>query len=141
MTEVSIDRILASDQRARLGEFADVLIPGGHGLPSASEAKVHEKWIDRALAARPDLFEIVVTTISLSAAIVAEATLSFLGVGLPPAQYLSWGNDISAAQTDLRTHPENLLYPSLALSITVLAFIMLGEVVRDALDPKARAQR
>ena len=84
---------------------------------------------------------IVVTTISLSAAIVAEATLSFLGVGLPPAQYLSWGNDISAAQTDLRTHPENLLYPSLALSITVLAFIMLGEVVRDALDPKARAQR
>ena len=64
MTEVSIDRILASDQRARLGEFADVLIPGGHGLPSASEAKVHEKWIDRALAARPDLFEIVVTTIS-----------------------------------------------------------------------------
>ncbi|MFC5337892.1 ABC transporter permease [Leucobacter denitrificans] len=84
---------------------------------------------------------IVVTTLSLSAAIVAEAVLSFLGVGLPPGQYISWGNDISAAQSDLRTRPENLIYPSIALSVTVLAFIMLGEVVRDALDPKARAQR
>ncbi|WP_378146996.1 ABC transporter permease [Cnuibacter sp. UC19_7] len=83
---------------------------------------------------------IVVTTISLAAAIVAEATLSFLGVGLPNST-MSWGNDISAAQTDLRTAPQTLIYPSIALSITVLSFIMLGEVVRDALDPKARAQR
>lgn len=84
---------------------------------------------------------IVVTTLSLSAAIVAEAVLSFLGVGLPPGDYISWGNDISAAQAQLRTRPQNLIYPSIALSVTVLAFIMLGEVVRDALDPKARAQR
>ncbi len=83
---------------------------------------------------------IVVTTISLGAAIVAEATLSFLGVGLPNTT-MSWGNDISAAQVDLRTAPQTLIYPSLALSITVLAFIMMGEVIRDALDPKARAQR
>jgi oligopeptide transport system permease protein len=83
---------------------------------------------------------IVVTTISLGAAIVAEATLSFLGVGLPNST-MSWGNDISAAQTDLRTAPQTLIYPSIALSITVLAFIMMGEVIRDALDPKARAQR
>lgn len=83
---------------------------------------------------------IVVTTISLGAAIVAEATLSFLGVGLPNST-MSWGNDISAAQTDLRTAPQTLIYPSIALSVTVLAFIMMGEVVRDALDPKARAQR
>lgn len=84
---------------------------------------------------------IVVTTLSLSSAIVAEAVLSFLGVGLPTSQFVSWGNDISAAQTDLRTAPHTLLYPSLALTITVLGFIMLGEVVRDALDPKARARR
>lgn len=84
---------------------------------------------------------IVVTTLSLSAAIVAEAVLSFLGVGLPPGQFMSWGNDISVAQSDLRTRPQNLIYPSIALSVTVLAFIMLGEVVRDALDPKARALR
>lgn len=84
---------------------------------------------------------IVVTTLSLSSAIVAEATLSFLGVGLPPGEFISWGNDISAAQLSLRTDPMPLIYPSLALTVTVLGFILLGEVVRDALDPKARARR
>lgn len=83
---------------------------------------------------------IVITTISLASAIVAEATLSFLGVGLPSST-MSWGNDISQAQTDLRTAPQTLILPSIALSVTVLAFIMMGEVIRDALDPKARAQR
>ena len=83
---------------------------------------------------------IVVTTISLAGAITAEATLSFLGVGLP-SSFMSWGNEISTAQSDLRNAPQTLIYPSLALSITVLSFIMLGEVVRDALDPKARASR
>jgi len=82
---------------------------------------------------------IVVTTISLAAAITAEATLSFLGVGLP--RVVSWGNDISQAQVDLRTAPQVLIYPSIALSLTVLSFIMLGETLRDALDPKARALR
>lgn len=84
---------------------------------------------------------IVVTTISLSSAIVAEATLSFLGVGLPQGSFISWGNDISAAQLSLRTDPMPLIWPSLALTVTVLGFILLGEVVRDALDPKARARR
>jgi len=84
---------------------------------------------------------IVVSTVGLAAAITAEATLSFLGVGLPNNIYMSWGNDIAAAQTSLRIAPQTLIYPSIALSVTVLAFIMLGEVVRDALDPKARAQR
>lgn len=84
---------------------------------------------------------IVVTTISLSSAIVAESVLSFLGVGLPPTEFISWGNDISSAQLSLRTDPMPLIYPSLALTVTVLGFILLGEVVRDALDPKARARR
>ena len=83
---------------------------------------------------------IVITTMSLAAAIVAEATLSFLGVGLP-STFMSWGNDISQAQSDIRTNPMTLIWPSLALSITVLAFIMMGEVIREALDPKARASR
>ncbi|WP_395242649.1 ABC transporter permease [Agromyces sp. MMS24-K17] len=83
---------------------------------------------------------IVITTIGLASAIVAEATLSFLGVGLP-STVMSWGNDISQAQSDLRTAPQTLILPSIALSVTVLSFIMLGEVVRDALDPKARARR
>ena len=51
------------------------------------------------------------------------------------------GNDINHAQVDLRTAPQTLIYPSVALSITVFAFVTLGEVLREALDPKARAQR
>jgi oligopeptide transport system permease protein len=84
---------------------------------------------------------IVVTTLSLGAAITAEATLSFLGVGLPPQDFMSWGNEISQAQRDLRTDPQTLIYPSIALTLTVLSFILLGEALRDALDPKARALR
>ena len=83
---------------------------------------------------------IVISTVGLAAAITAEATLSFLGVGLP-SSFMSWGNDISQAQIRLRTDPMPLIYPSIALSLTVLSFIMLGETVRDALDPKARALR
>ncbi|MET4058498.1 oligopeptide transport system permease protein [Arthrobacter sp. UYP6] len=80
---------------------------------------------------------IVIATISLGTFIVAESTLSFLGIGLPPS-VMSWGNDISSAQTSLRTNPATLLWPAAALSITVLSFIMLGDAIRDALDPKAR---
>jgi len=80
---------------------------------------------------------IVIATISLGTFIVAEATLSFLGIGLPPS-VMSWGNDISSAQPYLRVNPAALLWPAAALSLTVLSFIMLGDAVRDALDPKAR---
>ena len=83
---------------------------------------------------------IVVTTISLCACFLSVASMSFLVVCL--AFYtMSWGNDQWFAQVDLRTAPQTLIYPSIALSVTVLAFIMMGEVIRDALDPKARAQR
>lgn len=80
---------------------------------------------------------IVVATINLGAYIAAEATLSFLGIGLQ-APAISWGIDISSAIVGLRTTPHMLFFPSLFLSLAVLAFIMLGDVVRDALDPKNR---
>jgi len=79
----------------------------------------------------------VIATTSLASYIVAEATLSFLGVGLPTTT-VSWGGDISSAQTNLQTDPMVLFYPSAALAITVLAFIMMGDAVKDALDPKSR---
>ncbi|WP_372593314.1 ABC transporter permease [Actinotalea sp.] len=80
---------------------------------------------------------IVTATVSLGIYIVAEATLSFLGIGLPP-EITSWGADIAKAQASLRAEPSVLFYPAGALAITVLSFIMMGDVVRDALDPKAR---
>jgi oligopeptide transport system permease protein len=80
---------------------------------------------------------IVWSTIALGTFISLEATLSFLGVGLkPPA--VSWGIDISSASDQIRNAPHMLLFPAGALSITVLAFILLGDAVRDALDPKLR---
>lgn len=80
---------------------------------------------------------IVVAMISLGAYISAEATLSFLGIGLQPP-VISWGIAINDAATYVRTSPHMLLFPAAFLSITVFAFIMLGDAVRDALDPKLR---
>ncbi|MFE7553031.1 ABC transporter permease [Streptomyces gardneri] len=80
---------------------------------------------------------IVVATIALGGYISAEATLSFLGLGLA-APTVSWGVDISAGVAQIRVAPHVLLWPSIMLSLTVLAFIMLGEAVRNALDPKLR---
>lgn len=80
---------------------------------------------------------IVYATVALGTFIVVEATLSFLGIGLPPS-VVSWGGDISQAQASLRVRPSVLFYPAGALALTVLAFIMLGDAVRDALDPKVR---
>ncbi|XVX21309.1 ABC transporter permease [Actinomycetota bacterium] len=80
---------------------------------------------------------IVVATINLGVYIAVEATLSYLGIGLtPPA--ISWGVAISDAQSGLRSAPHMLLFPAMFLSLAVLAFIMLGDAVRDAFDPKTR---
>ena len=82
---------------------------------------------------------IVVSTINLGVYIAVEATLSFLGIGLQ-APAISWGIAISegSAIGIVRAAPHILLFPSLFLSLTVLAFILLGDAVRDALDPKLR---
>jgi oligopeptide transport system permease protein len=80
---------------------------------------------------------LTLTTINVGAFIVVEATLSFLGIGLvPPA--VSWGVAIDEALPFVYAYPHMLLFPSLFLSLCVLSFIMLGDVIRDAFDPKSR---
>jgi len=83
---------------------------------------------------------IAMATIALGLFIVTEATLSYLGVGLPTS-VVSWGGDISLAQTRLRSGSPILFYPAGALAITVLSFMMMGDALRDALDPASRAWR
>ncbi|HXB88499.1 ABC transporter permease [Mycobacterium sp.] len=83
---------------------------------------------------------IAVAAISLGLFIVTEATLSYLGVGLPPS-VVSWGGDINVAQTRLRAGSPILFYPAGALALAVLAFLMMGDVLRDALDSTSRAWR
>jgi oligopeptide transport system permease protein len=81
-----------------------------------------------------------VATIAFGVFIVTEASLSYLGVGLP-ASVVSWGGDINLAQSRLRSGSPILFYPAGALAITVLAFMMMGDALRDALDPASRAWR
>lgn len=80
---------------------------------------------------------IVVATIALGGYIAAEATLSFLGVGLAEPT-VSWGVDVASGREQLRNAPYVLIVPSVMVSITVLAFLMFGDAVRNALDPKMR---
>jgi oligopeptide transport system permease protein len=80
---------------------------------------------------------LVYATIALGAFIGAEATLSFLGIGLrDPA--VSWGVMIADSRNFIRVAPHMLLFPAGFLTVTVLAFVMLGDAVREALDPKLR---
>jgi ABC-type dipeptide/oligopeptide/nickel transport system permease subunit len=81
---------------------------------------------------------LVYATITIGVLIAAEATLTYLGVGLQrPA--ISWGLQIDAGQDLLRTAPHLVLFPSLILTLTVMAFIMMGDALRDALDPRQRS--
>ena len=80
---------------------------------------------------------IVYATIFVGVIISAEAALSFLGVGLQtPA--ISWGLMINSASERITNIPHLLFFPGLFLSLTVLSFILMGDALRDALDPKLR---
>lgn len=80
---------------------------------------------------------IVYATITVGVIISAEAALSFLGVGLQLPS-ISWGLMISVAQNRILTAPHLLLFPGLFLSVTVFSFILMGDALRDALDPRLR---
>jgi peptide/nickel transport system permease protein len=79
---------------------------------------------------------IVQATLAIAAAIIAEASLSFLGLGQqPPAP--SWGSMLNTAQRFLTQAPWMAVFPGIAIFLTVLAFNLLGDGLRDALDPRS----
>jgi len=79
----------------------------------------------------------VQASLSIAAAIIAEAALSFLGLGQqPPAP--SWGSMLNAAQRFLANAPWMAVWPGLAIFLTVVSFNLLGDGLRDALDPRER---
>jgi peptide/nickel transport system permease protein len=81
---------------------------------------------------------LVQATLSIAAAIIAEAALSFLGLGQqPPAP--SWGSMLNAAQRFLTSAPWMAIWPGLAIFLVVLSFNLVGDGLRDALDPRERA--
>jgi ABC-type dipeptide/oligopeptide/nickel transport system permease subunit len=84
---------------------------------------------------------IIVSTATLPAAIAAEAGLSFLGLGLEPGA-ASWGADLGGQNRALfRTYWWLPVFPGIALSLAVLAFNLLGDSLRDTLDPRLRGVR
>jgi peptide/nickel transport system permease protein len=83
---------------------------------------------------------IVQATIQFALAILAEAALSYLGLGAQPPQP-SWGRMLSEAQTVLFSRPILAIYPGAAIALSVLGLNLLGDGLRDALDPKLRARR
>ena len=78
---------------------------------------------------------IVQGTFLAAAAILAEAALSFLGIGIPP-EIPSWGNIMAEGRTLFRVFPHNILYPGIFIALTVLAINIMGDGLRDTLDPK-----
>jgi peptide/nickel transport system permease protein len=80
---------------------------------------------------------IVQATFVSASAILVEAILSFLGIGIPP-QIPTWGNIMAEGRTLFRVFPHNILFPGALLAITVLAVNMLGDGLRDSLDPRMR---
>jgi peptide/nickel transport system permease protein len=78
---------------------------------------------------------IVQATFIAGSAIMLEAGLSFMGLGIPP-EIPSWGNIIAGGRGVFQIMPHNILYPSIVLTLTVLAINMLGDGLRDTLDPR-----
>jgi oligopeptide transport system permease protein len=78
-----------------------------------------------------------VVGLSVGGMITLESALTFLGVGLRQPT-ISWGVQLNTAQSAFRTDPHLLLFPSLFLTVTVLAFVLLGDALRDVFDPRLR---
>lgn len=132
-----------------------VIIPGiARIIRSAALSERNNQYIEaaRALGATdtrilmrhiiPNLvpLAIVISTTLLGTAILAEASLSFLGLGIPPPNP-SWGNDISQSRNAFPINVSAAFFPGLALTLTVLGFNLLGDSLRDILDPRLRGAR
>jgi peptide/nickel transport system permease protein len=84
---------------------------------------------------------IVVASIQIGVAILAEAALSFIGLGISTASQPSWGRMLQETRTVWQTAWWTAIAPGLAISITVLSFNLFGDALRDALDPRLRGSR
>jgi ABC-type dipeptide/oligopeptide/nickel transport system permease subunit len=80
---------------------------------------------------------LALATLTVGSVIVAESTLTFLGLGLR-APSISWGLQLATAQSRFQQAPHTLIYPSIFLAVTVLSLITLGDVLRDAVNPRGR---
>ena len=101
---------------------------------------------DRRIMARyvlPNIFALVIlgATLRLGSVVLQEASLSFLGYGLPPP-FPSWGQMLSLEGREyMRTQPGLAIYPGLAIGLLVFSFNLFGDALRDVLDPRLRGSK
>ena len=90
----------------------------------------------------PNTFPIIIinASVQVGAVILIESSLSFLGFGVPPP-FPSWGGMLQAAQADMQQHPYLAVFPGLAIALTVYSLNMLGDALRDVLDPRMRGSK
>ncbi len=80
---------------------------------------------------------IVTTTMGIGSTMIMAASLSYIGLGIQPPNP-EWGAMLAAGKTQIRTYPHMLLVPGVAIALTVFAINLMGDGIRDALDPKLR---
>jgi peptide/nickel transport system permease protein len=80
---------------------------------------------------------IVIASFAVASTIIAEASLSFLGLGVPP-DVPTWGGMLSDSREYLEITPWLVIFPGLAISLTVLSINVLGDWIRDFLDPRMK---
>jgi peptide/nickel transport system permease protein len=105
----------------------------------AARAMGNPRWRIALFHILPNIMPalLVQATLSIAAAIIAEAALSFLGLGQqPPAP--SWGSMLNAAQRFLTTAPWMAIWPGFSIFLVVLSLNLVGDGLRDALDPRER---
>jgi peptide/nickel transport system permease protein len=103
----------------------------------AARAVGNPRWRIALVHILPNILPAVLvqTTLSIATAIIAEAALSFLGLGEQPP-YPSWGSMLNSAQRFLTNAPWMAIWPGLAIFLSVLSFNLIGDGLRDALDPR-----
>ena len=99
----------------------------------------HARIILRAILPNALAPLIVQVSLSLGFAVLAESGLSFLGVGVPPPAS-SWGSEIAGARLTLDKDPLLVVWPSVVLGLAILSFNVLGDALRDVLDPRMRRE-
>ena len=90
----------------------------------------------------PNVMAIVIVgaSIQIGGAVLVESALSFLGYGIPPPTP-SWGRMLNESRQQLSNYPHLVIFPTLAIFLTVYSFNMLGDALRDVLDPRLRGSR
>lgn len=129
---VSIGRVVRAELR-QLANEDYVLASQAAGLGRGTILRTH---------LLPNVAPVFTVQLSLSMglAVLAEAGLSYLGFGAPP-DVPSWGRMLQETQGYISVHPEVVLWPGLAITVTVLAFYLLGDALREAMDPALRTSR